>query len=149
MNRAEKIAAGVLIGMVLACGSVPKVGDHSLSSTPPSAGNNYEPTSAAPQPPAYTPRVSDFSIEVIETKKDCFGEAGCNITYEINPSYTGQPLDPSITYKVIFTLSGGDSPETGSFDVQGKKYNKPSEEMISTPSSSSELTARVTRVVQE
>lgn len=111
-------------------------------------------TSGVTAPPtarvaAHVPLPSEFTIEVIELAKSCYGSAGCNVTYEIEPRYGGAPLDSSHTFKVIFALDGGDAPEMGNFTVRGANYNKPSQRMIGTPSSSSTLSARVTRVVEE
>jgi hypothetical protein len=80
--------------------------------------------------------------------KECFGSAGCNLTYRIDPSYSGAPLDGawSVTYEV---KGGEDGPQINTFTLDGDQASFDSEESISTSSSSKKLTARVTDVSKD
>src|SRR5690242_9968702 len=48
-----------------------------------------ETTTEAPEPAGYTPDKSDWVVGVKTTEKQCFGEAGCNVTVAIDPQYVG------------------------------------------------------------
>jgi hypothetical protein len=79
--------------------------------------------------------------------KQCFGSAGCNITYRIEVGYDGPPLDPSNTYEVVYEVRGGeDGPQVNTLTVEGDQSSVDSEESISTSSAGRKLTAVVTSV---
>lgn len=147
MTRVQKILGAALAVLFLGCG-VP-TGSDADKPMKTTSGNGIEDATSAPSAPAYTPVPADFQLEVIELEKNCYGSAGCNVTYMVDPTYVGQPLDPSQSYTVIYSLTGGDATETGSFTVQGTQYEKPGEDMISTSSSGAVLRATVTRVVAD
>ncbi|MDA4103538.1 hypothetical protein MMON44395_18400 [Mycolicibacterium monacense DSM 44395] len=47
---------------------------------------------------AAPPTAADFIIEVIVTEQKCFGSAGCNYRYTVNPQYiSAQPLPEKTT----------------------------------------------------
>jgi len=84
-------------------GSTPVFGNTSVA-TPPSTAK------VAPTVPA------DFVVGVIVTEKKCFGSAGCNIRYTIDPQYlSAKPLPDKTT--IIFTVSGGDQDQVGNFTI--------------------------------
>src|SRR5437879_3831841 len=45
-----------------------------------------------PDDTGYTPTPDDFTIGIKVLSKQCFGSAGCNIEFRIDPSYTGATL---------------------------------------------------------
>jgi hypothetical protein len=57
-------------------------------------------------------------------------------------------LPDDTTYTVSYKLTGGESPELGSFDITGTEASVSSEEFISTKSSSSVLKAKPTQVLE-
>ncbi|MEV7970491.1 hypothetical protein AB0O34_31565 [Sphaerisporangium sp. NPDC088356] len=95
----------------------------------------------------YTPKRSDFEVTIKTISKKCYGSAGCNVTYRAELAYGGPPLPDDKTYTVSYKLTGGDDSTIGSIDVTGDQMSRPSEEMISTPSSTSVLKAKVTQVL--
>jgi hypothetical protein len=99
-------------------------------------------TTAAP----YVPQPTDFAINVVTLEKSCFGSAGCNITYTVELSYVGQPLDPSDTWQVIYDIAGGEQTQTETIEVTGSNYSYSPESFIQTPSEGAVLTATVTMV---
>lgn len=83
---------------------------------------------------AYTPVPSDFQLEVIVIEQECFGSAGCIVTYRIQVAYAGaQAPDPKQTFTVSYDLLGGEEPEIGSFSVRGTSVSVSSSETVSTP----------------
>lgn len=114
-------------------------------------------TDPAPTTPAdtgYLPTPTDFRITVTITRQACFGEAGCNIDYEINPTYIGTtPLNQITkqTFRVIYTIQGGDNPQTNSFTVtDGKNLHGDKTGYLSTTGQSTPtITATPTQVVAE
>jgi hypothetical protein len=93
------------------------------------------------------PRRRDFELTVKTLSKQCFGSAGCNLTYRIEVGYDGPPLDPSNTYEVVYEVRGGeDGPQINTLTVEGDQSSVDSEESISTNSSARKLTAVVTSV---
>jgi hypothetical protein len=103
---------------------------------------------AAPvAPAAYVPTTSDFKLSLKVLSSQCFGEAGCNVTYRIKVGYTGQPLDPDQTYEVTYEVRGGESgPQVNTLTVSGTDVTTDKEEIISTSSTHYRLTVRVTDV---
>ncbi|MER5336775.1 hypothetical protein [Micromonospora sp. NPDC002717] len=106
------------------------------------------PATTAPPAPAYgTPTKSDFKLKVKILKKQCFGSAGCNITYRIDVTYTGDvDLDPSKTYEVTYQVKGAEDPIINTFEVSGDSASVQQEEMAGTKRSGDKLTAVVTDV---
>ncbi|NED96425.1 hypothetical protein G1H11_14035 [Phytoactinopolyspora alkaliphila] len=99
-----------------------------------------------PEPDAYEPTVDDFELDVKTLEKQCFGSAGCNVTFRIEVAYGGEPLDPDTTYEVIYEIEGGDDPKINTLTITGDSYRVDETERIGTPSSDSELVAIVTSV---
>jgi hypothetical protein len=99
-----------------------------------------EPTPDAPKP-------SDFKLKVQTITKECFGSAGCIVTYRVKPTWS-KAYDPDTTYTVSYKLTGGEDPAVGSFEVTGDTASYDSENSIQTPSSSSVLKAKPTQVLE-
>ena len=94
------------------------------------------------------PAVGDFRVEIRTLSKQCFGDAGCIITYQVDPTYVGaSQLSPWKTYRVVYEVSGGENgPQVNNFTVTGGQARFPQQETIGTSSSGAALTARVTSV---
>ncbi|MFC6155382.1 hypothetical protein [Kribbella jiaozuonensis] len=107
--------------------------------------NQYTPTETVP---AYaTPTAKDFKLAVKVLKKECFGSAGCNLTYRILVTYGGADLDPTLTYEVVYEVRGGeDGPVTNTLTVTGDTSSVDEEEFVSTKSRSTKLNAIATEV---
>jgi hypothetical protein len=135
---------GLLVGLAVGAGIGVAVGggdDTTSASRPsPTTATSGSPTTPTTRPTTtttaapYDPTPADFTIEVIELTRSCFGSAGCTITYTIEPSYIGpQPPNPRKTYTVIYQLDGGETPKTGNFTVTGGRMTYQQEDFISTP----------------
>lgn len=83
-------------------------------------------------------------------EKECFGNAGCNVGYQIEPKYTGMRVLPKDPFTVIYEVTGGeDGPQVNNFTViGGESISFPKEERISTASSGAVLKAKVTGVLE-
>ena len=121
--------------------------------TPTSAANQVAPRQQTRTEPAKvwpSPKPEDFILHVKILEKDCFGSAGCNLTYKIEPAYTGPALEPGARWDVTYEITGGDDDEISTFEFGGTDTGYvsyvPREERISTPRSSSALKATVTIV---
>jgi hypothetical protein len=145
----RKILAGLaalLIGFTIACGA--------SGSDEPAPGNEQKPVSAAttaeqPTPePTIAPLPADFTLKVVTLSKQCFGSAGCNVTYRIEVAYGGLPMPEDKEYTVTYAVSGVEGgPQVNNFKLRGDQVEYPSEEYASTPSSRTVLTAKVTQVL--
>lgn len=95
---------------------------------------------------AQPPNPAHFKIELVVLEKSCFGSAGCNITYRIDPTYTG-PSDISDT-EVTYEVTGGESgPQVNTFEIDGSgQATFDSSEFLSTSTSRPNLRAKVTSV---
>lgn len=110
-----------------------------------------EPTMEEPEPAVYVPKKSDWQVKVTTRKKQCFGEAGCNVTVKTEPIYVGdRDLPDTGTIEVFYEISGDESgPITESFTVTGGTAHYPKEEDLSTPKSGTKVKAKITDVTYE
>lgn len=104
---------------------------------------------AEPEPAASewssSPAMFKVGIKVLEKK--CFGSAGCNVTFRIEPEYLGTVDLPSDgTVEVFYEVKGGEDPLLNNFTIEDGQASYDSEERIQTASSDDELTGVVTSV---
>jgi len=103
--------------------------------------------------PAYvTPKKGDFEVTLKILSKECFGDAGCNLTYraKLSQSLPTGALDPDITYDLTYVVHGDESgPQTETMYITGDQYEQPSEGLAQTPSSGTRLTVTVTKIEAE
>ena len=149
-------AAGLVVGLLFgsAIGSAdpaPSAGQRpKAAATAPAAAaavTTTEVTSPpATDPPTVVPKPKDFKLSVKVLSKQCFGSAGCNLTYRIDASWP-DGYDPDLEYEVVYEVRGGeDGPQVNTMTVQGDRYDRPQEETIGTSSAGRRLTAVVTSV---
>ncbi|MFI6816618.1 hypothetical protein ACIBG7_29745 [Nonomuraea sp. NPDC050328] len=123
--------------------------------TRPDAAGPVAPSRAAasgtsqPETPAQAPEPTQFELRVKTLKKQCFGSAGCNVTYSIKVGYDGPELDPDVAYQVTYKVTGADDPIINTFTVQGTDVTRQEEEFASTPSSGSTLKAKVIEIEEQ
>jgi hypothetical protein len=99
-------------------------------------------------PKYHTPTAADFAIGIDVLSKQCFGSAGCNLTYKINVTYKGlTSMDPSKTYTVVYDVAGGDSPITANFTIHGTQITYHNG-FTQTPNDAAALTATATSVFE-
>lgn len=119
----------------------------STAPTAPEPVAETQPT-VPPEPTFATPKKTDFKLTIKVLGKECFGSAGCNVTYRILVGYNGAALDPSVTYEVIYEVRGGeDGAVTNTLKITGDESSVDEEESISTKSKSSKLTVVVNDVL--
>lgn len=109
------------------------------------------PAPAMSVPPAAvqypSPVLENFKITLKILSKECFGSAGCNITYRPQLAYGGPTLDPDITYELTYRVLGGDSgPVTATMTIVGDEYQASDEEFISTSSASKKLRVKLVSI---
>jgi hypothetical protein len=146
------VAVAAVLGLVFASHD-----NHSSSSSTSSTTTHSEmpqpasadtPTTTAPPLPLPTP--DEFKINVIVIKQDCFGSAGCNVQYEINPDYTGPSAQlKNRSLRIIYQINGGDNPKTASFTVVNGTAHYDKSGFISTVSADVNITATATQVIPE
>jgi hypothetical protein len=103
-----------------------------------------DPTKA---PAAFNPKPKDFKVGIKVLEKECFGSAGCSISYRIVPNYKGSvPIPADAVLDVTYEVSGAEDPIIGTFTVEDAKASFNEEESASTTSSAKKLTAKVTEV---
>lgn len=104
------------------------------------------PELATPTPLGYEPKPSDFKLTAKITDKECFGSAGCNVSFRVDVDYSGLPLGESVTWLVIYEINGvEDAPEVGNLKLTGERFTS-EEESVGTTSSKSKITLKVTSV---
>lgn len=137
---------------LVAPGEQPAAG--TAGAAPVAATTAAKPTTPAPTTPSIVygkPDAGEFKLSIKTLEKKCFGSAGCNVTYRIDPTYTGSlPLDPAKTYRLTYEVRGlEDGPAINNFTLTGDTATMDSEEYGSTTSTKVKLTAKVTDVVEE
>jgi hypothetical protein len=121
-------------------------GSNGAASQPPPLP--YIPSAVAPTSTAAvaSPRPEDFVIPVIVTSEHCFGSAGCNYKYTINPQYiSSNPLPDKTT--VVFSVTGGDEDQVGSSTIDKKGTATFQRESSLQGQEGAQLTAKATQVL--
>lgn len=72
-----------------------------------------------------------------------------NVSYEIDPQYVGTAPLPKSEFRVIYQITGGDSPQTDSFTATGGTVHYTKEGHISTDTEEVNITAVPTQVIPE
>lgn len=122
--------------------AVPGPGHSAIAAASTTVADPVEATTAA----VYEPRNSDFTLAVKITEKQCFGDAGCNVTARVDLSKVAARVPDDATVDVTYELRGvQDGPSVGTISVQGGRYD-PNDEYVQTSSTGKKLTAVVTSV---
>jgi hypothetical protein len=114
-------------------------------------GANKVVTTSSPSPnPSLTLSPENFDLKVKILEKQCFGEAGCNVTYQIKVTGYDGPEDlGDQRFRVVYEVRGGeDGPQVNNLIFEGDSYQYDQEETISTRPHP-HLTAKVTDVIEE
>ena len=100
------------------------------------------------QSAGFTPKKSDFEIEIKILEKTCFGSTGCSISYRIKPKYVGTQELPDVgTVEVSYRVTGDESgPRQNTFEIVGGQAEFDQEEFAGTRSSGTVLKAKVIEV---
>lgn len=140
MRNTTKILAGLALAAGLAGCVMPPAGTHSLGSS--TYGSAPTAVTTVDEP---LPMASNFRLQVIETKRDCFGSAGCNVQYRVIPSYGGGPT-PKSSFTLLYQVVGLDDTKTGSIAVAGGKFS--TETGFGQTEEGVTLTAHVTQILE-
>jgi hypothetical protein len=107
-----------------------------------------EPEPRTEEPAAFDPKPKDFKVGIKVLEKQCFGSAGCSITFRIIPSYVGsQPFPDEGRTEVTYVVTGGEDDITNTFEIDSEgTAHFDEEEFVDTSSSSRKLVAKVTEV---
>lgn len=109
-------ARTAVIAPILAIGLTGCVPEEVTASSPGSPALGWSSSTTPARPVAGPPTASDFVVGVIVTEQKCFGSAGCNFIYTINPQYIStKPLPEKTT--VVYTVTGGDQDQVGNFTI--------------------------------
>lgn len=144
--------AGVVVGFVLlACGGAPSGPSHAVGTPGPDASTTSSVEPAEPATASYAaPTIKDFALKVKTLKKECFGSAGCNVTFRVElTKVSGGDLDPDKTYELTYDIRGGEDSFTNTLEITSDKYSYDDKEFISTKSSKSVLKAVITDVTEQ
>lgn len=155
----QVLAVAVVVGVIaFGIGAVVGNGGGTSSGTPKAAGSASQSATTATEVEVTTitaastydtPEPSDFELTVKTLSKQCFGSAGCDITYRIQAGWDGT-YDPDKTYEIVYEVRGDESgPQTNNFTITGDEYQVSQEETASTRSSGVKLTARVVSVEEQ
>lgn len=137
-------AIGGVVGYLIGSNSTNPASEPAAATT----SVETQPASAPATTAAYVPQPTDFTVVVDVLKRECFGSAGCDITYRVQPTYHGPTLDQSQQYTVTYQLTGAqDGASVGSFTLQGGTAEVEQEDIAQTPNSATKLTAQVTQVL--
>lgn len=149
MRRAAVIAA-LAIAFLAGCGTSP---DATSTATSTATVTVTEAVTAAEEDVAADAEVlvpSDFEIDLKIKEKKCFGSAGCIVTYEIDPRYSGGSVEDlgDGSWDVTYEVTGGeDGPIVNTFTVDSGQVSFDGEEIAGTSSQGVELAARATEVI--
>lgn len=149
--RTLAILPGAMLASLLLAGCSPDSGGPTTVTASTSRTPAAEPSAATPSASTasfvHTPDPDEFSVRVKILKKQCFGSAGCNVTYSIRVGYNGPALDPEQEYEVTYEVTGiEDGPAINTFTIQGDEVTYQEEEFAQIASSSKVLRAKATEV---
>jgi len=147
------IIGAALVGLLLCAGLFASVlgGGSNDNASPlrPITATTYNPpaTKTAAPAVAVTPKVSDFSLDLKITSKQCFGSAGCNLQWKVGLNLVGSvELRDSDTWSITYEVRGvEDGPQIETLTVTGDQVESwPG--FGSTRTKSTKVTAAITRV---
>lgn len=82
--------------------------------------------SETPEAPSYAATRSDFEIALKIKSKDCFGDAGCTVTYEPELTIVGAQVDQDGgSYEITYEVRGGeDGPSIDTIELDSGQYQQ-------------------------
>jgi hypothetical protein len=110
-----------------------------------------EPPSTEPKEGGSEPKASDWKIKIKVLSKECFGSAGCSVTFRIDPQFVGDAWSypDTGTLEVTYEITGGDdgaATNTFEVDLSTKKASFTEQESASIEDSDDKLKAKITDV---
>jgi hypothetical protein len=137
LAAATTAAAGVVASRTTTPAPSPAAATIPATPDPTPPPTTTPPAIVIPTPSAaYVPKAADYHLTLTTLERECYGDAGCNVTYRVAVKYTGPDLDPTATYEVRYRVTGGDSgPQDNRLTTTGDVATTDAEEYISTPAS--------------
>lgn len=100
---------------------------------------------ASTPPPTLNPK--DFTIGVKILEKQCFDTAGCDLVYQISPTYNGAQDISTGSWDVTYEVDGSSSgPIVNTFTMTNGTASFDKRDTAQTATSATQLTAHVTSV---
>ena len=135
-------AAVVLVGMV-ACGGASKSDDKKVNSPGEEAPAVVQTTAAHPR----LLKPEDVTVKLRITDKQCFGSAGCSVSWKIEAGVDPALLSDDTDYEVTYEVKGvEDGPTVSTFKLNGDGTYEVDEGFGDTPNKGTKLTVKVTGV---
>lgn len=127
--KVATMAVGACIGLfAIGCGSPSTT---SGDSGKPIAVTSTSPTAAAKAKYA-APTPADYTLKLTELSRQCFGSAGCNVTFTVElEQVTTNEFDPAKSYRLIYAVEGTAEPYTNNLTITGKNYSRVDTEFTS------------------
>jgi hypothetical protein len=105
-------------------------------------------TEDEPEDVSFSPTADDFSVELSVKDRECFGSAGCNVTYRVKPGYVGTE-SPAGTWEITYELRGiEDGPQIETFTLDDDEFSFSPEISAQTTGPNKKVRALVTDVVE-
>jgi hypothetical protein len=148
-KRTLAVWAAIATALVaIGCSSAPS-GDKKAADPAAPAATAGHGTTTPPAKAAGTLTKADIKLTVKTTKKECFGSAGCNVQFLIQPTVDKSKLNSDQAWLITYEVSGvEDGPQVNSFTLKGDgTYD--SYEVVgsaSTSSKNAKLAAKVTAI---
>lgn len=136
---------GVVVGSAVAAPD-PAARPRAATASHATTATTEAPVATEAEPAYPTPKPSDFELSVKTLTKQCFGEAGCALTYRVVADW-GPTYDPSIDYELTYRVTGPeDGAQIDTMTITGDEYNTTKEQEASTSSKYTPLKVSVVSV---
>lgn len=143
MKRLLAGTAAAAALLLTGCASGPQPVTSTQSAPTKTSGGNYQ----APPTVTRTYSADDWRLEIDTLRKQCFGSAGCNVTFQIEPTWISlDPIPTTGSIRVTYLVTGAESDVIGTFETSGQKATI-REHIVSTENESDELSVTATKVV--
>lgn len=114
------------------------------------AGDINQPSSAVATPAkAHTGLTAkDVRLSFVETSRECFGSAGCNVGIKVHADVDHSKLLDS-AWDVTYQVRGGDEPQLQTFTINPDGSYDPPEAFLAVVPKNAKLAVTVTRVERD
>jgi hypothetical protein len=146
------LAALVVLIVTVAMAATPSRQATGGSTYKPIYDNGAAPVAPATAGPSYpNPVAADIQLTPKVTQKQCFGSAGCNVTFTVDLAYVGKGAKPNSTWDITYDAVGPEDVLTDTiklrFDATGTHGTYDStEQVVSTKRSSDAITLKITAI---
>lgn len=147
------LVIGLFLGTVVTLGVIDLTDDDGRSRTADEAASSVSADSedaveVDEDEPSYVPTPDDFSVELTVKDRECFGSAGCNVTYRVKPNYSALET-PEETWEITYEVRGiEDGPQIETFTLDGDEFSFSPEIQVQTSGPNAEARTKITNVVE-